>query len=82
MASRIADEPDRQDGTKTDDAITCTIHGNRLTVLEHGPDLRDALISLIDEAQHSLKVCYYIFDSDASGRLILARLMCAVRWML
>jgi len=79
MASRIADEPDRQDGTKTDDAITCTIHGNRLTVLEHGPDLRDALISLIDEAQHSLKVCYYIFDSDASGRLILARLMCAVR---
>jgi cardiolipin synthase len=75
MASRIADEPERQDDGK----VACTIHGNHLTIIEHGPDLRAALLTFIDGAQHSLKICFYIFDSDASGRLVLARLIRAAR---
>ncbi|QUT05598.1 phosphatidylserine/phosphatidylglycerophosphate/cardiolipin synthase family protein [Sphingobium phenoxybenzoativorans] len=75
MASRTAEEPRRQDG----DHIACTINGNHLTILESGPTLRETLIALIDGAEHSLKICYYIFDSDASGRLVLARLIRAVR---
>jgi cardiolipin synthase A/B len=75
MASRTADAQERQDG----EGIACTINGNHLAVMERGPELRSALLALIDGAQHSLKICYYIFDSDASGRLVLSRLIQAVR---
>ncbi len=59
--------------------IRCTIEGNRLSVIESGPDLRAALLALIDGARTSLKLCYYIFESDRSGRLVLARLIRARR---
>jgi len=53
--------------------------GNRLVVSGQGPQLRDMLIDLIDDAQTSLKLYYYIFDNDESGTLILDRLVSAAK---
>lgn len=55
------------------------IDGNRLQVRSDGPDLRAMLVDLIDGAQESLKLYYYIFAKDESARLILARLVRAAR---
>lgn len=57
--------------------ISLLLHGNRLRVIETGPALRQALIDLIDGAHESLKLYYYIFAGDESGRLILDRLVAA-----
>ncbi|AUW60087.1 cardiolipin synthase B [Sphingobium sp. SCG-1] len=59
--------------------ITTTLSGNTIAVIEDGPDLRSALLDLIDGARTSLKLCYYIFESDESGRMVLARLIHAAR---
>lgn len=59
--------------------IVRTIEGNRLELIETGPDIRDTLLSLIDGATESLKLYYYIFESDRSGRVLLARLLRALR---
>ena len=59
--------------------IRCTVEGNALTVIETGPALRDALLALIDGARTHLRLYYYIFESDGSGRLVLARLIRALR---
>lgn len=63
----------------TPEPIRRTIMGNALLLVETGPDLRDALLHLIDTARTSLKLCYYIFESDDSGRRVLARLIRARR---
>ncbi|WP_242127097.1 cardiolipin synthase B [Sphingobium sp. Sx8-8] len=57
--------------------IGLSLHGNRLRVIETGPGLRQTLVELIDGAQASLKLYYYIFAGDGSGRLILDRLVAA-----
>jgi len=57
--------------------ISVTLIGNRLTVIEEGAMLRDALVALIDGARTSLKLYYYIFADDGSGRLICERLVAA-----
>lgn len=59
------------------DPISVTLAGNRLTVIEEGKALRDALVALIDGARQSLKLYYYIFADDESGRLIRDRLVVA-----
>lgn len=46
------------------------VDGNRLTVLTEGPDRLDALIRLIDSATESLRLLYYIFKDDESGRRV------------
>lgn len=46
---------------------TCTVDGNRLTVLTGGAERLDALVGLIDGARTSLKLLYYIFAEDAAG---------------
>ncbi|MET0371096.1 MAG: phosphatidylserine/phosphatidylglycerophosphate/cardiolipin synthase family protein [Sphingobium sp.] len=51
--------------------------GNRLAVIESGPDLLAALLGLIDGASHSLKLYYYIFAADHSGTLVRDRLIAA-----
>jgi len=43
------------------------VAGNRLTLLEDGPERLAALIGLIDEAKESLRLLYYIWCEDASG---------------
>ncbi len=71
MASSI--RPDtQQDGT---DMIRATIGGNRLTFMMEGQALFDALIALIEGARESLKLYYYIFAADGSGRAVRDALM-------
>jgi len=43
------------------------VAGNRLTLLEDGPERLAALIGLIDEAKDSLRLLYYIWCEDGSG---------------
>ena len=46
------------------------VAGNRLSLLPEGRERLNALIALIDEAQESLRVLYYIWENDESGRSV------------
>ncbi len=54
------------------------VAGNRLTLLTDGPERLEALIALIDEAKESLRILYYIFCGDESGRRVRDALIRAV----
>ena len=56
-----------------------TVDGNRLTLLDTGPRRLRALIDLIDGARHSLRILYYIYADDDTGRRINAALAAAAR---
>jgi cardiolipin synthase len=43
------------------------VAGNRLTLLEDGPERLTALIALVDEAKESLRLLYYIWREDEAG---------------
>lgn len=47
-----------------------TVDGNRLTLLDTGPRRLDALLALIDGAERSLRILYYIYADDESGRRV------------
>jgi cardiolipin synthase len=47
-----------------------TVDGNRLTLLVAGKQRLDALLALIDNAQHSLRLLYYIYTDDRTGRMV------------
>ena len=51
--------------------------GNRLTLLPDGPERLEALIALIDDAQESLRILYYIWTDDVSGRRVRDALLAA-----
>jgi cardiolipin synthase A/B len=46
------------------------VAGNRLTLLPDGPERLEALVALIDDAQESLRVLYYIWEDDETGRRV------------
>ncbi len=46
------------------------VDGNRLSLLTGGRERLDALVALIDGAQTSLKLLYYIYADDAAGQRI------------
>jgi cardiolipin synthase len=50
--------------------VAVTVEGNRLTLLADGPQRLEALIGLIDGAERTLRVLYYMFLDDASGRRV------------
>ena len=50
--------------------VAATVDGNRLTLLPDGPQRLEALLRLIDGAQESLRVLYYMFNDDASGNRV------------
>ena len=54
-----------------------TVDGNRLTLLTEGPARFDALIALIDAARESLRILYYIYADDDSGRRVNQALIAA-----
>jgi cardiolipin synthase A/B len=54
------------------------VSGNRLTLLPDGPERLDALIALIDGAEESLRILYYIWDDDATGRRVRDALLRAI----
>jgi len=68
-----------QEDFPSGDRLEHELDGNRLTITGSGPELRDMLVALIDGARESLRLYYYIFAADASGRLVLARLVRAAR---
>ncbi|HYJ52113.1 MAG TPA: phosphatidylserine/phosphatidylglycerophosphate/cardiolipin synthase family protein [Allosphingosinicella sp.] len=56
---------------------THEVAGNRLTLLADGPERLEALIALIDGAQESLRILYYIWEDDESGRRVRDALLAA-----
>ncbi|CAN5207654.1 N/A [soil metagenome] len=56
---------------------THAVAGNRLTIMETGADRLEALIALIDGAQTSLRVLYYIYADDEAGRRVHDALLAA-----
>lgn len=54
------------------------VDGNRLTLLDTGPRRLDALLALIEGAQHSLRLLYYIYTDDGVGERVRAALIAAV----
>lgn len=55
-----------------------TVEGNRLTLLTSGPQRLSALIALIDEAESSLRLLYYIYTDDEVGRRVRGALQSAL----
>lgn len=54
------------------------VAGNRLTLLEEGAERLEALVELIDGARESLRILYYIWEDDESGRRVRDRLVAAM----
>ena len=50
--------------------LAATVAGNRLTLLPGGPERLEALLGLIDGAQRTLRVLYYMFLDDDSGQRV------------
>jgi cardiolipin synthase len=64
-----AAKPARKRRTATDADESITVDGNRLTLITDGPARLAALLKLIDEAESSLRLLFYMFASDDSGTL-------------
>ncbi|HVF95448.1 MAG TPA: phosphatidylserine/phosphatidylglycerophosphate/cardiolipin synthase family protein [Sphingomonas sp.] len=56
-----------------------TVAGNRLTLLDTGPTRLAALLALIDGATQSLRILYYIYADDDTGRRVNAALIAAAQ---
>lgn len=61
------------------DPFSVDAAGHGFTFYPHGADRLEALVALIDGAEASLKVFYYLFDSDASGTRVRDALVAAAR---
>lgn len=71
----VTDAPDYCDL----DPFSLTAAGHDFTFYPHGQDRLKGLIDLIGSAQQSLKVFYYLFDSDTSGTMVRDALVAAAR---
>jgi cardiolipin synthase len=60
MADAASSDPDRG----------LLVDGNRLTLLQEGPERLEALLKLIDGAKRSIRLLYYIYRDDTSGHLV------------
>lgn len=58
--------------------IDAEIEGNRLRVIETGPDRLSELLRLIDGARQYLKFYFYLFESDHYGQWVMDRLLAAL----
>ncbi len=56
---------------------TFEVDGVRLTLLDTGPRRLDALLALIDGAARTLRILFYIYADDATGRRVAAALTAA-----
>ena len=56
---------------------TVKIDGNRLLLLPDGPDRLEAILDLIGNARRSLRLLYYIFAGDWSGKKVRDALLAA-----
>jgi cardiolipin synthase len=67
------------DPQQSSSAVSLSVGGNRLTLLADGPERLEALLRLIEEAKESLRILYYIFRDDTSGRRVRDGLVAAVQ---
>jgi cardiolipin synthase len=58
---------------------TFTVAGNRLTLLTEGPERLTALLALIEGAQRSLRLLFYIWVEDTAGTRVRDALVAAAR---
>jgi len=65
---------DRPAGT-----VSAEIAGTRLTLIEHGPDRLRLLLRMIDGAQRSVRLLFYMMDGDAAGEAVRDALVRAAR---
>ena len=65
--------------SKRDPIRRMEVAGNQLTVLSDGPDRLEALIALIDGAEESLRILYYIWLNDETGRRVRDALVAAAQ---
>lgn len=86
MATARDQNPSETDGSKDGvpeycdlDPFTVSASGHKFTFYPHGQDRLKALIELIDSAQATLRVFYYLFDSDVSGTMVRDALVRAAR---
>jgi cardiolipin synthase len=77
LAPRPAHAPSMAEQEATEDPLSRVVDGNRLTLLTRGPDRLQALIDLIEGAEHSLKILYYIFQPDSAGARVRDALIAA-----
>jgi cardiolipin synthase A/B len=57
---------------------TLAIDGNRLTLLPEGPERLKVLLELIERAQTSVRMLYYMYSADRSGATVRSALMRAL----
>lgn len=74
-AESPADAPDYCDL----DSFSLRAAGHDFTFYPHGQDRLKALVALIESARESLRVFYYLFDSDVSGTMVRDALVAAAR---
>ncbi|MCF2514744.1 phosphatidylserine/phosphatidylglycerophosphate/cardiolipin synthase family protein [Sphingomonas sp. G124] len=58
------------DAAQSDKDRGLLVDGNRLTLHPEGPERLEALLGLIDGAERSIRMLYYIYRDDKSGHLI------------
>jgi cardiolipin synthase len=74
----MADAPERVPADQAGDApdycdldpFTVSAAGHTFTFYPHGQDRLKSLVEQIDSAEQSLRMFYYLFDSDVSGTLV------------
>jgi cardiolipin synthase len=64
----MADQPDSR--RPIDGAIRAVVGGNRLELIESGAARLQELLGIIGDAEESLRLIFYIFDSDDSGHRV------------
>jgi cardiolipin synthase len=64
----MADQP--KSAGRADGAIRATVEGNRLELIESGAARLAELLRIIANARDSLRLIFYIFDSDDSGHRV------------
>ncbi|GGB28771.1 cardiolipin synthase B [Sphingomonas metalli] len=75
----LARLPDPVPPAAAEEQPVFVVAGNRLTLLDTGPRRLEALIALIEGATRSLRILYYIYADDATGRRVNAALAAAAR---
>jgi cardiolipin synthase A/B len=74
----MADAP-LQPALSDDVAVTAEVAGNRLEVIESGRARLRAILALIEGAQHSVKLLFYMFNADHAGERVRDALVDAAR---
>lgn len=79
MPSAPAESPEGAPDYRDPDPVSLTAAGHEFTFYPHGQDRLKALIALIESAEASLRLFYYLFDSDISGTMVRDALVAAAR---